>query len=108
VTQVEVLTTWGEWAMGAAFWTCLLWPGIAAVFWPWHRSQWGWNMVIKTELIAVALLAPVLRAELGVTSLYFLLWTTVVALTLIPVVVGWRLVIIWRTQRDGARDGPPR
>lgn len=105
MTQLQFLTGWVMSGAGVAFWTCALWPGITAVFWPWWRHQWGLNMVIKTELIALGLLATVLHREFGVMNVYVLLWTTAVAVTLIPVVVAWRTVLIWRGQRDGARAG---
>ena len=102
MTQVEVLRDWGETAIGVAFWACLLWPAVTAAFWPWWQNQWGWNMVIKTEMIAAALLASALRMEFGVTSRYALLWVTVLAITAIPLVLAWRTWIIWCSQRDGA------
>jgi hypothetical protein len=103
LTQLQFLTDWANDAVPVAFWACALWPALVAWFWPWWQHQWGWNMVIKTELIAVALLASVLRREFGVQNVYVLAWTVVAAVTLIPVVIAWRTVLIWRAQRDGAR-----
>ena len=102
MTQLHVLRDCAQAAAGVAFWTCLLWPAVTATFWPWWRDQWGWNMVIKTEMIALALLAGVAHMEFGLPLGYPLLWTEVVAVTAIPVVLAWRTWIIWRTQRDGA------
>ena len=104
MTQMQVLVVWAHVAAGAAFWTCLLWPALVRAFWPWHRSEWGWNMVVKVELIALALLAGVLHTEFGVPLGWPVLWTEVIAVTLIPLAVIWRTLIIWRAQRDGARD----
>lgn len=108
MTQLQLLHDWGQIASGAAFWTCLLWPALVRSFWPWHHHEWGWNMVVKTEAIAAALLAYILHTEFGVPVGYPLLWTGVLAVTAIPLAVGWRTWIIWRTQRDGARDEPLR
>jgi hypothetical protein len=102
LTQLQLLTDWANDAAPVAFWVCALWPALTCWFWPWWQHQWGWNMVIKTELIAVALLASVLRREFGVHNMYVLGWTIVSSLTLIPIVIAWRTVLIWRAQRDGA------
>lgn len=102
MTQLQFLNDWVADAAPVAFWTCLLWPALVRLIWPWNRHQWGWNMIIKTELIALALLGTVLHREFGVTNPYVLLWTVALAVTAIPLVVGWRTWIIWRGQRDGA------
>ena len=102
LTQLEVLRQWADIAAPVAFWVCAVWPAVTATFWPWWQHEWGWNMVIKTELIAVALLSSILKIEFGITSGYVLLWTTVAAVTAIPVVVAWRTWIIWRGQHEGA------
>lgn len=102
---MQVLLEWAHIAIGAAFWTCALWPAMVRLFWPWNRHEWGWNMVIKTELVAAALLSSILKIEFGITSGLTLLWTTVLAVSAIPLVLAWRTLIIWRTQRDGALAG---
>lgn len=102
MTQLQFLADWASYAAGVAFWVCALWPALIAWFWPWWRHQWGLNMVIKTELIAFALLSTVLHREFGVADTFVLLWVTVAAVTLIPVVVVWRTILIWQGQRDGA------
>jgi hypothetical protein len=104
VTALQFLHDWATWASGVAFWVCLSWPAVVRTFWPWHRDEWGWNMVIKTELIALALLASILKTEFGVQPGLALLWVAVVAVTLIPIVIGWRTMIIWRAQRAGALE----
>lgn len=104
MTSLHFLMDWEDAAIGAAFWTCLLWPLIVRSFWPWYRDQWGWNMIIKTEMIALALLAPILHLEFGIQPGLGLLWIGAVAITMIPVAVAWRTVIIYRDQRDGARE----
>jgi len=102
VTQLQVLREWADIAVGVTFWVCLLWPALVRPFWPWHQHEWGWNMVIKTELLALALLSAVLKIEFGVTSGLALLWIEVLAVSAIPPVVVWRAWIIWRSQRAGA------
>lgn len=104
MTRLQLLRDWIDYAAQVAFWACATWPFLVRFIWPWNDSQWGWNMVIKVELIALALLGSVLRYEFGIGSGYALLWTMALAITLIPVVLAWRTWIIWRAQRDGARD----
>lgn len=109
MTQLHVLRDWADIAAGVAFWVCLLWPLAVRTYWPWNKHEWGWNIVIKIELISLALLASVLHTEFGVQFGLALLWTEVLAVTAIPLVVIWRAWIIWRAQRDGAlRDRRPR
>jgi hypothetical protein len=108
MTQLQFLREWSVYAVGVAFWVCFLWPAAMRVIWPWNRSEWGWNMVIKTEMIALALFPSVLRTEFGVQAGLFLEWVVVAAVTAIPLVITWRSWIIYRAQRDGADDdGPP-
>jgi hypothetical protein len=87
-----------------AFWVCFTWPAVVRVFWPWNRSVWGWNMVLKTEMVALALLASVLHTEFGIQPGLPLEWTVVAAVTAIPVIVLWRTWIIYKLQSDGGTD----
>jgi hypothetical protein len=104
VTQLHFLRDWVVWASGVAFWVCLFWPAVIRLFWPWHRDEWGWNMVIKTELIAIALLSTTLHYEFGIQPGLVLEWIAVAAVTAIPVVVTWRTWIIYRAQQAGASE----
>jgi hypothetical protein len=108
MTQIHFLTDWGTWAEGVAFWVCFLWPALILLFWPWYKDEWGWNMVAKTEMIALALLGITLHNELGVRyGTPLLTWIGVTAVTLIPVIIAWRTLIIIGNQRRGTvRDAP--
>jgi hypothetical protein len=108
MTQLQFLAEWGKYAAGVTFWTCFTWPAVVRLFWPWHRDQWGWNMVLKTEMIAVALLASVLKTEFGIKPGLELEWVAVAAVTVIPLIVGWRTWIIYRDQQRGAAEGRAR
>lgn len=99
----QILQDWGAVAIGVAFWSCLVWPAVVRLFWPWNHDVWGWNMALKTEMIALALLPTILKLEFGVSPGIGLLYVEVVAITLIPVILAWRTWIIWRAQRAGAR-----
>lgn len=101
MTQLRFLVDWENAAVGVTFWVCLLWPLVVRTFWAWNRSEWGWNMALKTEMLAVATLPVILHREFGVQPGYPLLWVAVVGITVIPLVVLWRTWLIWRTQRRG-------
>lgn len=105
--QMHFLEVWAAAAIGVAFWVCLFWPLIVRLFWPWNRDVWGWNMVLKTEMIALALLPGILRLEFGVDPGIGLLYVEVIAISLIPVILGWRTYIIYRAQHDGAKTRHP-
>jgi hypothetical protein len=105
MTQLQFLMEWGKYAVGVAFWVCFTWPAVVRLFWPWHRDAWGWNMVLKTEMVAVALLASVLKTEFGIRPGLPLEWVAVGAVTLIPFIVIWRTWIIYRDQQRGVAEG---
>jgi hypothetical protein len=102
--MTHFLAEWSKYAIGVTFWVCFTWPAVVRLFWPWQQSMWGWNMAIKTELIAVALLAVVLRTEFGVQPGLGLEWVEVAAVTLIPFVIAWRTWLIYQDQKAGARQ----
>jgi hypothetical protein len=102
MTQLQFLREWATYAIGVTFWVCFTWPAIVRLFWPWWRSMWGWNMAIKTEMLALALLASVLKTEFGIEPGLVLEWVEVAALTVIPFVIAWRTVLIYRDQKAGA------
>lgn len=104
MTSMRLLQDIGNVSAGLAFWTCFLWPAIVRFFWAWHRSAWGWNMAIKVELIALALVPSTLYREFGVRPGIGLLWASVMAVTIIPFVLAWRTWIIWRGQRRGEAE----
>jgi hypothetical protein len=102
MTQLHFLMDWATWASGVAFWVCLTWPLVIATFWKWWQSEWGWNMVSKTELIALALLPTTCVLEFGLREGWALQWLLVISISLIPVVVCWRTWIIFRGQFEGS------
>jgi hypothetical protein len=92
-----------------AFIVCLIFPVIGAPrigFWPWYRSDWGWNIVLLEEAITLALL-PIWAhrfMKFDAPPLVWL-WIDAVSIWLIPVIVIWRVYIIWRTQRYQRNKG---
>jgi hypothetical protein len=90
-------------ALQAGFWAAVAFPIITAFFWPWWTSSWGWNIISLEAAIGLALLEAVLYVEFGLkpghTPLHILGWTEAAALWMVPVIIVWRGIIIWHTQR---------
>ena len=80
-------------------------PAVMATFWPWWRSKLGWSIVAKTLCLSMALLRSMLIYWLGpaVADSAFRKWFTVVMLAAVPVILWWRVQVIFETQRDGSR-----
>lgn len=81
-------------------------PAVLAAFWPWWRSELGWSIVAKTLALSLALLGSMLMYWLGPASVArspVVQWFTLVMLAAVPVIIWWRVWVIWKTQRDGTR-----
>lgn len=104
MTQEQFLADAGMWLANVTFFTSLAFPLATAVFWPWWASWWGRNIVSLELGIAVTLLPAVLFRDFGVDSLV-LRWVQAAALATVPLIVVWRAVMIWQTQRAGALGG---
>lgn len=101
MTQEQLLAEVGGVLANVTFFTSLLFPVVTAFFWPWWASAWGRNIVSLELGIAVTLLPAVLYRDFGTDSLA-LRWVQVAALATVPLIVIWRVVMIWRAQRAGA------
>lgn len=101
MTQEQLLVDAGGVLANVTFFTSLLFPAVTAFFWRWWASWWGRNIISLELGIAVTLLPAVLYRDFGVDSLV-LRWVQVTALATVPLIVAWRAVMIWRTQRAGA------
>lgn len=92
-------------AVQAGFWASVAFPTVTATFWPWWKSWWGRNLVALDLAIALSLLSAVLQVEFdmepGSTPGHVLLWISSVSLCLVPVVIVWRGVLTWVSQRRG-------
>lgn len=104
MTQAQFLADAGAVLANVTFGVSLAFPLVTAVFWRWWASWWGRNIVALELGIAVTLLPAVLYRDFGVDSLV-LRWVQVAALGTVPLIVAWRAVMIWRTQRSGALRG---
>jgi hypothetical protein len=100
MTQAQLLSDLGVWGVNVAFVAAILFPFVVRTFWAWEKSDWGLNIVLLEILIAFALLPSWLRRAVGISlNTYFLGWLVVACLWGIAVVIVWRTIIIWRTQR---------
>jgi len=93
-----------EWEVNACFIASVLFPVVTRLYWPWHESSWGWNIVMLEIGIAGAILPSWLFIDFRVSSQTLEL-LQVISLALVFVNVVWRAVMIYRSQRAGALDG---
>lgn len=88
------------------FYSGLAAPAVMASFWVWWRSELGWSIVAKTLALSLALLPAMFLYWFGPTAFTTsdaLRWFSIVALAAVPVILWWRVWVIFKTQRKGAR-----
>lgn len=93
----------GEAVAQVTFWSCWAFAALSSVFWPWWKTQLGWSIMLKTIAIGLALLPSELMIWLGrayVARQAWLQWFTVGAVAVIPLILAWRLIVIYRYQRN--------
>lgn len=81
-------------------------PIVLGLFWKWWRSELGWSIVAKTLALSLALTGTMLIYWFGPTGVArsdAMQWFTLVMLAAVPVILWWRVWVIWKTQRSGAR-----
>jgi hypothetical protein len=87
------------------FYSGLAAPIVMSLFWRWWRSELGWSIIAKTLALSMTLLSLMLAYWFGPLSVARspeMQWFTLVMLAAIPVIIWWRVWVIYRTQRDGA------
>jgi hypothetical protein len=102
---MSALQFWGDWVQVAvlvAFFVSALFPVAVAVFWPWWDHALGWNIVSLDSAVAVALFPAFLR-RIGVnlTPLEILV-VSALSITVVPIIIAWRAVVIYNAQKAGA------
>lgn len=104
MTQGQLLTDVGKWAIVATFYVTALFPVVTAVFWRWWESWWGRNIVALELAMAVTLLGAWLRYTFGLSAASSLTmrWVDTLALCTVPVIVSWRGAMIIGQQRSAA------
>lgn len=112
MTQARLLADLAYWGVDAAFIASVLFPltglphfrmwrfSVRIGFWPWWRSDWGWNLVCFDAVVALALLPSFLRRVFGLApDTYLFQWIVVISLWQIPAIIIWRVLMIWSAQR---------
>lgn len=97
------LLTIVHWEINVVFLTSLLFPVVTRFYWPWNESSWGWNIISLELSIAGCLLPSFLYIDFRIDD-WLLRWSQVIFLAMVGVIVLWRAVIIWQTQRKGLSD----
>ena len=96
----------GQVIIQVIFYSGLIAPAVMATFWPWWRSELGWSITAKTFALSLALLPAMLVYWFGlnaITGSDALRWFSLTALAAVPVIVWWRVWVIYKAQRDGAK-----
>jgi hypothetical protein len=108
MSQAEFLRIASEWVIQGAFWCALAFIAWYSIIAPWWRLSIGRALVALDIAVALATLSTVLGLIFGPAAVAgpFFQWLTVAAFGAIPVITCWRMVIVWRVQRDGARRDP--
>lgn len=109
VTQAQLIKDVGEYVIWFTFMASVLFPGITALYWPWWKSGWGWNIITLELCIAGALVFAWLHYAFGITitSSYVATWAQISTVGAVGLVVIWRAVLIWVTQRAGGHEDEP-
>ena len=106
MTQAHLIRDLDEYVIWFSFLISVLFPAATSAVWPWWKHAWGVNIIVLEGAIALALLPPWLRIVFGLRSFtYLFAWVQLASVTLVGLIIVWRLVLIWRTQRDGALNG---
>lgn len=100
MTQEQLIADLVNWGINAAFLFPFLFPAVVRLYWAWEKSDWGWNIVALDLAVALALLPIFVNHVFNVSVTgYFFGWLEVSSIWLIPVIIVWRMIIIWRNQR---------
>jgi hypothetical protein len=87
-----------EWSVNLSFWASAAFPVLIAPVWRWWLDWFGQTMVLFDLALAGAALGLVLRFDWGI-RLEALQWVDIISLSFAFVVIVWRSVLIYRTQR---------
>lgn len=103
----QPLTDAAEWAVNVAFWAAVVFPVVTAFIWSWWLDWWGRSM-IALDLVAGGVALPYMLSVDWRVHGIALDWILVVSIGLGPLVIAWRTVMIFLTQRRGALNGSGR
>ena len=88
------------------FYSGILAPAVTATFWPWWRSELGWTISAKMLALSMAILPAMLLFWFGPSAFVtsdVLRWFSITALAAVPVIIWWRVWVIFKAQRNGSR-----
>lgn len=94
-----------EIAVQAIFYGSVLFIAAVSTFWPWWRTQLGWTIIAKSAALALAVMPAMFIYWFGrntFTQSDWLGWVSVGALLMVPPILAWRGIVLWRVQRHGA------
>jgi hypothetical protein len=94
----QLLVNAVEWSVNLAFWGSLLFPLAIVPVWPWWRDWFGQSMVAFDLCLSGATAGLSLRYDFGLRGTP-LAWIDSVSLAMTFVVIMWRTVAIYMTQR---------
>lgn len=112
MTQAQLIHDLDEYVIWFSFLLSVLFAPLATMMWPWWKHPWGINIISLEVAIAFALLPAWLSIAFGLrrADVYVFAWVQLASLVLVGLVIAWRLVLIWRTQRrdtPSAEPAPP-
>ena len=90
-----------KYGIEAIFYSSIGFVILLSTFWAWWRTQLGWSIIAKSIALAMAVLPGMLVIWFGITVTAPLQWVTLCALWAVPVILGWRLAVLWLIQRGG-------
>ena len=85
----------------AIFYGSLLFCIGVSSFWAWWRSQLGWTIIAKSLALALAVLPAMIFYWFGARAPQWLTAVSIAALWSVPLVLAWRLAVLWKIQRAG-------
>lgn len=89
-----------DWGANVAFLVTFAFPFVIRVIWAWEKHDWGWNIMSFDACVSSALFPYFIHGMFGVNvGTTFFYWSEIVSIWLIPVVVFWRSILIYRKQR---------
>ena len=90
-----------NWGVDFAFLIPFLFPAYIRLIWAWEKDEWGWNIVLLDLAVSLAILPSFGHRVFGVNvSRIFFIWLVACSIWLIPIIVVWRSIMIWKKQRN--------
>lgn len=100
MTQAELIVNFVNWGINVAFIVSLVFPIAIRPIWAWTKHSWGWNIVVLDWAISLALLPVWVHRAFNLNpDTYLFGWIQAASIWIVPVIILWRAVIIWLTQR---------